>query len=166
MSRADYFRKKPLNDVLYTTLEVYHPDVGVKRVVTMQQAAKSLALESNAPRNPSESVTFEPVGFVAPQPEIGEDGDVSLSIAIQDGAKELRDWLRGITDAGRLTPIQLIWRQHLASGTAPEVVLRFQLAGRKSRGATLAFRAEQVNPAVRQWLRVYKEDDFPGLRQR
>lgn len=161
-TRKRFFQVAPLDQQNYTTLEFYHPDIGVKRYVLNQMKPKSLQLEAGAPRDAGAVVSFDPINGVAPEPEQGEFG-ASLEVNMGSVGLQIKQEMNKITDVGRRTPAELIWRQHLSGLTSPEPVFYFQIetVAKKSRFAGI--KAQQVNTASRNVSRRYKADEFIGL---
>ena len=162
MQLGQYFREKPANVVLYTTIEFYHPDFGVLRYVFNQYSPLIATLENTAPRNASMAVTFEPIAGQAPDPEQGQFGasvDVQLGIA---GA-QLKEKMNAITDIGRRAPIEAIWRRFVSDDlTAPAAVFNMQVASVNLSGRQGAILLQQYSPQQRSTWRMYKDDEFPG----
>lgn len=164
-TRIQFFNSKPADQVLYTTLEIYHIDIGVLRYVTGQQFDKTFTLETDAPRNANETVTFEAVAFDAPEPEQGEDGEVSLDIQLGAVGIDVKSKIKMITDAGWESPLEIVYRQHLSGETYPALVLEFEAETLTLQDLSAAIRAQQVNQAARDVAEIYTTDRFPGLSQ-
>ena len=111
-TRIQFFNSKPADQVLYTTIGLFHTDIGVLRYVTGQQFDKEFTLETDAPRNADELVTFEAVAFDAPEPEQGETGEVQLDIQLGAVGIDVKSKIKMITDAGWEQPLEVIYRQH------------------------------------------------------
>lgn len=161
-TRTQFFQQKPANQKLYTTLEIYHPDQTLLRYVAGEYAAVSFTLESDAPRNPSQVVSFEPVAFEAPEPEQGQFG-ASLDVQLGLAGLEVKEYLNSLTDTGRRTPIEIIRRQHLDGVTEPFGIYRFEVSAIALKARQAAIQAEQVNAGGRDVSRRYKTDEFIGL---
>ena len=164
-TRIRFFNTKPVDQVLYTTIELYHPDIGVLRYVTGQQFDKQFTLEADAPRNPGELVTFQAVAFDAPEPEQGEDGEVSLDIQFGAVGIDVKPKIKQITDPGWQQPLEIIWRQFLSDITGPQVVLEFEAETLTLQDLSAGIRAQQVNQSARDVAELYTTDRFPGLAQ-
>lgn len=159
---GQYFREKPANVVPYTTLEFYHPDFGTLRYVFNQYSALTATLESGAPRDASAAVTFEPIGGHAADPEQGQFG-ASVEVQLGLAGAELKEKMNAITDTGRLTPIEGIWRRYLSDDlSTPAAVFYMQVASVNMKGRQGAIMLQQRSPMQRSTWRVYKDDEFPG----
>lgn len=158
----EFWATKPADQAWYTTLEVYNANAGLRRFVAGQQSAQTFTLEANAPRNAGESVSFEPVGFRAPQPEQGDDG---MTLDIQLGAIgfEAKPYIKDVIGSWPPT-IEIVWRQHLSGVTDPVQWFYFEAADLSLESISVGIRAEQVNQAARDVSRIYKGDEFQGLR--
>ena len=162
MQLGQYFREKPANVVPYTTIEFYHPDFGVLRYVFNQYSPLTATLESGAPRNASTAVVFEPIAGQAPDPEQGQYG-ASVEVQLGIAGAELKEKMSAITDAGRRTPIEGIWRRFLSDDlTTPSAVFYMQVASVNLSGRQGAILLQQRSPMQRSTWRVYKDDEFPG----
>lgn len=160
--RKRFFQVAPLDQEIYTTLELYHPDIGVKRYVLNQLKPKLLQLEAGAPINAGEVVEFQAVNGVAPEPEQGEFG-ASLEVNFGSVGLQFKQEMNNITDVGRRTPAQLTWRQHLSGVATPDPVFYFQVETAAKKSRFVGIKAQQVNTASRNVSRRYKADEFIGL---
>lgn len=116
----EFWTTKPADQVEYTTLEIYNATAGLRRFVTQQAYALDFQLESGAPRNAGEVVTFDPVGFSAPEPEQGEDG-MALDINLGAIGFEAKKYLKDVFSAWPPT-IEIVWRRYLSGVTEPFVL--------------------------------------------
>ena len=161
-NRTRFFQTKPLDQVLYTTLEFYNPNAGLRRFVASQVLPKEFTLEADAPRNASAIVEFEPVSMEAPEPEIGEDG-AELDINLGAVGLEGYEYLNAVMSAWPPT-IDIVWRQYLSGVTQPVGVLYLQAEAPSINLQSLTMRASQVNPRGRSVALIAKEDKYLGLR--
>lgn len=161
-TRKRFFQIAPLDQQIYTSIEVYNADIGLKRWVINQVKPKSFQLEATAPRNAGETVEFIGIGGVAPEPEQGEFG-ASLELNLGAVGQHVNRELRKYTDAGRRSPTEVIWRQHLSGVALPSVYFYFQLEKAIIKGRNFGLVARQVNTASRNISRRYKADEFIGL---
>lgn len=159
---GQYFREKPANVIIYTTLEFYHPDFGTLRYVLNQYSAVSLTLEAGAPRNASATVSFEPLAAQASDPEQGQFG-ASIDIQLGLSGLQLKEKMNSITDIGRRQPIEVVWRRYVSDNTtAPAALYYMQAASVNTRGRQGAIVAQQRSAQDRSPWRRYKDDEFPG----
>lgn len=162
-NREQFFTTKPADQVEYTTLEIYNANAGMLRFVTGQTFSKDFTLESEAPRNAGEVVTFDPYQFAAPEPEQGTDGEVSLDIQLGTVGVQAKQYMRDVS-ASWPPIIDIVWRKHLSGVTDPVFVLYFQAETVGLQNIDAAISARQVNQAARDVSRKYN-DDFPGLQE-
>lgn len=159
---GQFYREKPANVVIYTTLEFYHPDFGTLRYVLNQYSSVTLTLEAGAPRNASTSVSFEPLAAQASDPEQGRFG-ASIDIQLGLAGVELKEKMNSITEAGKRKPVEVIWRRYTSDvTTAPAAFFYMQAASINLRGRQGAISAQQKSAQDRSPWRVYKDDEFPG----
>ena len=158
----EFFVQKPANQTIYTTLEFYHPVAGLFRFVSNQNFAKSFQLEAGAPRNAGQMVSFDPVGFEAPQPEIGEDGETSLDLQLGAIGFEAKPFIDTVMTSWP-PKIEVVWRQHLSEDTNPVNVLYFEGDAWALDVINLGVQCGQVNFAARDISVIYTPDIFKGL---
>lgn len=158
----EFFTQKPANQILYTTLEVYHPVAGLRRFVANQQLPKSFQLEAGAPRNAGDAVEFEPMNLEAPQPEIGEDGETSLDVQLGAIGFEAKPYIDAVMNSWP-PKLEVVWRQHLSGITNPVNVLYFEGDAWALDMINLGFQCGQINFAARDISVIYTPDIFKGL---
>lgn len=155
MNRQRYFRTKPANVVLYETLQLYHPDLGWFRYVTGQQEPKAFGVDGI-------DEVFEPFGFVAGEPEQGEEGEVVMNIQlgavgafITEKVKRISNWR---------APLTVKWAQYLSTDhSTPVISIDMEAHTLTLEDRVAAIRAGQVNFAAYDVAVTYKTDVFPGL---
>lgn len=147
--------------IAYETIELYRPDVGVLRYVTRQQSAKSFTLGADSPRNPSQTVEFQPFGFRVQRPAQNNDPVVKVDVQLGRVGTELKQKLKAIPLGGLMNPAELIFRVFYDSEES--MMLPLQIATITFEDTSAVIRAEQENPTFRDLSRRYLADDFPGL---
>lgn len=160
---AQWRNRKPKNVALLTTIEIYHPLTGVHRLFNGFKD-KALTLESGAPRNASQTVTFRAVAFNAPKPSQQDEPRISIPISIARVGSELKTELKKIRDFGVFDPIEIVWRQYLSSNTSAPVeayYLYAQSIAVSASGVTIT--ASDENPLAKRVARIATTGDFPGL---
>ena len=162
-TRAQFFSRKPSSQIIYTTIELYNPTQGVRRFVTGQQLPKSFQLEPEAPRDAGQVVEFDAVGFDAPEPEVGEDGLVSMDIQLGAIGFEAKRYMDGVRAAWPPV-IYVVWRQYLQGVDAPQSVLYMQSEAPVIDVINVALQCSQVNLATRGPTETYDPDVFKGLQ--
>lgn len=161
-ARDDFFRKLDGSQSIYTTLEFYNSGFGVKRYITGQQADKALRLEADAPRNPDTVVTFTAAPFEAPEPIVGEQGDVALNARIYGAGLFIEEALRERVEE---ESIEMIWRQYLGNETYPVFVLVFEVNDVTTEEIMSIIKGETINTSGLDVSERYTTDRFPGLRR-
>lgn len=159
----EFWVTKPSDQARYTTLEFHNDIAGTRRFVTMQSSAKFFQLESDAPRNAGQVVTFDPIPFEAPEPEQGDEGEVSLDITLGGVGFEVKSYLKQCF-SGWPPKVEVIWRRHLEGIAEPPVVFQFQSKDSSIQLVNAQIQCRQVNYGARGIGRTYKYDDFLGLR--
>lgn len=158
----EFFAQKPDSQRLYTTLEIYHPVAGLKRFVTSELWEKYFQLEAGAPRNAGQVVEFDPVGFLAPEPEIGEDGETSLDVQLGAIGFEAKPYIDAVMNSWP-PKLEVVWRQHLSGVISPVNVLYFEGDAWALDMINLGFQCGQINFAARDISVIYTPDIFKGL---
>ena len=156
----EWLTQKKLS-VAYETIEIYHVDIGVKRFVRNQQFEKNFTLPSDAPRNASESVEFDPVGFVLQRPEQGDQPVVSMNVQLGAVGSDIKRLLKQIPIDGFMNQAELIYRVFLDGDQVQYLPL--QISTISITTDNVVINAEQSNPTFRNISRRYTYGDFPGL---
>lgn len=162
MQLGQYFREKPASVVPYTTIELYHDDLGTLRYVFNQYSGLTATLEASAPRNASQAVAFEPIAGAAPEPEQSEYG-ASIEVQLGLAGAQIKEKMNSISIAGRRKPISVVWRRYFSDDlSVPASVFYMQAStlGLKGRQGVLV--ASQRSAQARSPWRRYKDDEFPG----
>lgn len=147
--------------IAFDTIELYHPDIGTLRYVTRQQSSKQFTLEADAPRNPSEIVTFEPLGFRVQRPAQNNEPVVKLDVQLGRVGTDLKPKLKQIQLGGFMNQAELIYRVFYDG--EPQLILPLEIATITLEDSNAVIRAEQENPTFRDLSRRYLAADFPGL---
>ena len=151
--------------IRYETFEIYHPAVGVHRRVKGQFYDKQFMLESTAPRNAGEIVTFEPAAFETQHPDISEDSVLTMTTQMGNIGSMIKGYLKQIKSYDNLYPnttaTEYIYREFI-NGVPSKIYL--WVSNFNITGDTVAFVASDDNPNAINVAEVYKAQNFPGLR--
>lgn len=150
--------------IRYETFEIYHPAVGVHRRVKGQFYDKQFMLESTAPRNAGEIVTFEPAAFETQHPDISEDSVLTMTTQMGNIGSMIKGYLKQIKAYDNLYPnttaTEYIYREFI-NGVPSKIYL--WVSNFNITGDTVAFVASDDNPNAISVAEVYKAQNFPGL---
>ena len=98
-TRREFFTQK-IRRRYYQTIEFYHPTVGTRRYVRRSQDPLSFTLESDAPRNASQSVEFTGAAFEYVLPE--QNGStITAEVQLGRVGTEVKSILKQIKGANR-----------------------------------------------------------------
>jgi hypothetical protein len=158
----------PSDVAVLETVEIYHPDwASIVRLVR-DKANLTATLESYAPNNPSESVTFSAMDFTIAQPRLGE-GRQELELTV-DNASLLLVPLLESHDLASLDEARVIYRPYLSTDlTGPHMnpVLSLSVLSVSANMQTVTMRCGYADFANLRFPRkVYTVDEFPGLAPR
>lgn len=170
MASSDEYKKfvnsAPEAQREYRTIELYHPDFSSTLRFVKDFQDISLTLEATAPRNPSTSVLFTAIAMELTEP--GENGQVEQVLSVGLGAvgNEVNDQLNQITEAGSLTPVELIYRKFYSGDlSSPVVVLSLSIADVSFKSYdNVSFTGEDVDFATKRAGELYTIERFPGLK--
>lgn len=163
-TRQQFFTQKQRKR-LYKTLEIFHPDIGVTRLVSGRIDPKDFTLESGAPRNAGQTVTFTGGSFEWSQPDQNESY-VQTDIQLGRIASQIKQQLKLIRGQGRAKPADVVLREYIAGEeSAPAYALRLFVSTITLTQEGAVIRAAQDNPADLPVHRLFTPDDFPGLAE-
>lgn len=109
----------PNSEVVYHTLEIYHPSFATPIRVVRDFVDISAKLESTAPRDASTYQTFIGYAFDIMPPEVSSTGVPQLQITIDNVSRDIMAGLEAAVTTS--TPITVIYRMYLASDlTGPQ----------------------------------------------
>ena len=109
----------PSSEVLYHTLEIWHPNFTQPIRVVRDYADLTATLESSAPRNPSASVLFVGFAFDLVPPEVNHTGVPQCVIEIDNVSREIVANIELAMTS--VEPITVIYRAFLSSDlTGPQ----------------------------------------------
>lgn len=161
-NERQFWTQKPASQAKYVTLEIFNANAGLKRIIANQQQDKQLTLESDAPRNAGELVTFQAVSLNAEEPKQGDGGALLNSVfgAIGiEGKKFVRDAFSSWPPT-----IDVIWRMYISGITEPVKKYRLQAKSVSIESFSVSIESEQVNRSTQSIARIYRTAEFPGLR--
>lgn len=148
------------------TLEIYHPDIGVFRLCT-PYSDKTLAIESDAPRNAGESVVFTATALEIREPNEGTGSSVAMYNANFPAAgTDISKLLDSIADT--LTPVEFIYRKYISSDLSEPAIDPVH-----AYVSNVVFNSRQDvtingttdNGAIRRTGEIYTLDKFPTLKK-
>ena len=156
----------PTDEVIYHTLELYHPAFTDAIRVVRDREALDGRIEAGAARNPGEIVTFVAYAFDVVPPEQTSHGVPECVIEIDNASAEISEQMdRAATSS---EPVELIYRAY-CSDTAtlgpendPPLTMQFTAASAR----TLRIRGTAGFPDLlnRQFPALfYTLEKFPGL---
>lgn len=155
----------PADDVVYQTLELWHPDFSVPVRVVHNPSDVDATIEATAPRNPSATVTFTAFAFRFVRPEIGPNGSPQCTIEIDNVSRDLVAAIE--SSMGSRDPITILYREYLASDLSTpqnnppiELTVRTITVDVFTVRATAGF-ADLTNRRFPR--KEYTADRFPGL---
>lgn len=163
MTRRQFFAQKK-RILRYSTVEIYHPSIGVKRYVRRKKAPIELILEATAPRDAGEIVEFTGANFNYVLPEQSES-TVTAEIQFGQVGRLFKQELKNIRGASRAEVGEVIIREWVKGELEPDFVLRLFIRsiGVQPNGAAIL--ASQEDPSGRGVSRIYTTTDFEGLRE-
>lgn len=164
MSRiSDYRNKKPKNVIKFVTVEMYHPDVGTLRYVSGQYADKTFTLESGAPRNAGEAVTFQAASFQYSSPSQDSEPSSSASMSFQRVGSGIKSAIKKMQGFAAFTPVEFVWREFLSDDTSePVIVYYLYVSSITPTRDSVTIEASDVNPLTQSISRIVTPNDFPG----
>lgn len=169
MALEDDYRKflasAPVADREIRTIELYHSQFPSVLRFVADYVDNSLTLESGAPRNASEIVSFQAIAMQIVEPAEGVDSDQKLSIAIGATSNEVENQIKNITDEGYLENIEAIYRKYYSKDTSEPVVVMYLSVDELSfEGySSVKFTADDVDFDSKSSGEIYTTTRFPGL---
>lgn len=155
----------PNNLIVYDTLEFRHPEWAAPIRVVRDFANLVATLESDAPLNPGESVTFTGFAFDMARPEINPDSAPEVSITIDNVSLEIEDAL--LQTVTSVYPIEVTYRPYLSSNllmpamNPPMTLVLQQVQASSSRITATARLGDFANKKFPS--QEYTARRFPGL---
>ncbi len=171
MAAIDEYKKfaasLPESQREYRTIELYHPDFASVLRFVSDEADRSLTLEATAPRNPSTAVNFVAISMRIIEP--AESGQIEQMLTVNMGGVggEVNAQLDSLTESGRLTPVDLIYRKFYSGdgGAEPVIVIKLSVSDISMKGyRNVSFIAEDVDFATKRAGELYLIERFSGLR--
>lgn len=162
---------KPEAQREFRTLEIYHPSkTEVIRIV--QDYNEYIGwLETTAPRNAGELVTFLPFAGDIVEPTESNDAEQSISVNIADINSEIPKYLDSFDGFDWLEPIQVIYRKYWSGDNSqPATPPAYLFATTPSYDSTnseapisTTFVASDVDLSQKRAGIIYTVRQFPGL---
>lgn len=152
----------------YRTIEISHPQLDqVYRFVSNYKDLQA-TLESDAPRNPSELVTFRGVTLAITEPAERHDSEQALVVDFGNVDGTIHNILDQISGSGFFTQVDIVYRKYYSGDlTQPAVSPLYLFASKVSfeGPTTVSFTAEDTDLSQKRSGIIYTVEDFPGLRE-
>jgi len=110
---AEAYATAPTEAVILHTLEFRHPDFVAPIRVVQDHAALAATLESDAPLNPAEEVSFQAFSFDVQLPDASADRMPEMVIGIDNVDQQIEDAIE--TAAGSSDKIEVTYRPYLST---------------------------------------------------
>lgn len=152
----------------YRTIEVSHPQLDQTSRFVVNHVDVDLTLESTAPRNAGETVTFRGVTMSITEPAERQDSEQVLGITFGNVDGTIHDIIDQITGSGFFQQIEIIYRKYYSGDlTVPAVSpLRLFASNVGFNGPTdVSFTAEDVDLSQKRSGLNYIIEQFPGLKE-
>ena len=151
--------------IRFETVEIYHEAIGTLRYVLKQFTDKNFTLESDAPRNPSETVSFTAIAGVLADEE-QSSLEVERVLNLGRVGTEIKQKLKLINNAERYKSAQMIVRYYIQGETTepsnvPEIYYIDEIGINKEDVYIKATDAILFNSRIST---VYREDQLTGMR--
>jgi hypothetical protein len=151
--------------IRFKTVEIYHESLGVLRYVLNQFNDKEFTLEADAPRNPSETVTFSALsGELSDESQTGLV--VNRSLSLGRVGTEIKQKLKLITNTDRYKSAQMIVRYYIkgeesAPSNVPELYYISKIDINEGNVTITSSDELSFNSRI---SRVYREDELTGMQ--
>lgn len=159
------YASAPVSAVVLHTLEIRHPDISPPIRVVRDHADFTATLESDAPANPGESVTFTALAFEFTLPEVSKATSPEIEISLDNVSGVLMGYLD--TAAQSASMIEITYRPYLSTDTSgPQMDPPLTLVVRKVTADVFRVRAMAgfADLSNRKFPnQVYDTAVFPGL---
>lgn len=160
----NFYRHAPETVRMIRTVEIYHPDIGIHRYCE-PYSNKTLTLESTAPRDASQAVTFTAVQLELNEPAEGLNKTSSFTASFPMAGTQISEIMDQIDDY--LTPIEFIYRKYVSTdltepGQTPSYSFVSAIAFDGDSNVTLT--AATDNAAVRRTGAIYTLEKYPSLK--
>ena len=152
----------------YRTIEIFHPQLSQVYRFVSNSVDVSLTLESDAPRNPGETVVFEQASLGIVEPAEREDSEQTLGVKFGTVDGRLPAIVDQITGTGFFTPVQIVYRKYFSGDlTQPAVPpLLLSAANLDFDGPTsVELTAEDADLSQKRSGRLYRLEVFAGLAE-
>ena len=163
---AEAYASAPVGQVVWETLEIWHPVFTMPIRVVRDRVALDARIEAGAARNAGEVVTFAPYPFDIVPPDMQAASVPQAQIAIDNITREIGRQLDAAIVAGQTTVV--LWRSYLSGHQmdGPEHVPPIQM---EVKTVTTAVARVQMTVGFRDLLNQafpaidYDTETFPGL---
>ncbi|MCK5614627.1 DUF1833 family protein [Candidatus Pacearchaeota archaeon] len=149
----------------FRTIEIFHPDFSEILRFVEDQVDRQLTLNTDAPRNAGELVTFTSISMKVTEPKENRDADQVLTVNLGAVGNEVEDQIDLITPDGFLTQIEVIYRKYYSGDIGQPVVTLSLSAGTLSFNNydSVSFSAEDTDFVNKSSGETYDLNRFPGL---
>lgn len=159
------YASAPTNSVILHTLEFRHPSFTTPLRVVNDHADLSACLESDAPVNAGQYVTFSRYAFSFSMPEVGVSGLPEITVSIDLVSRDILGYLDSAAQSSE--NIQLTYRPYLSNDlSAPQMTppITLTVIGVECDVFQARCKASYGDFVNRRWpFQVYDTDRFPGL---
>lgn len=160
----NFYKYSPETVHTIKTVEVYHPDIGVHRYCE-PYSDQQLTLESTAPRNASQVVTFTAVTLEISEPTEGSNKTSAYTASFAMAGTLISEIMDQVDDY--LTPIEFIYRKYVSTDltepgqpAAYSYVSAVAFDGESNVTVTAAI----DNGSVRRTGAIYTLEKYPSLK--
>lgn len=163
-SERRFFTTKP-RQIYFETVEIYHPQIGTLRFVARQYFDKIMTLESTAPRNPNQAVTFKPASMEISPLDQSDNPVAGMAVQLGRVGQQVKDQLKKISGTGWFDQMEFIYRAYDGSDLSAPINVPPVLfvSGINMDSDSVSITAEDDNPMGVSVARKYLAQDFPGL---
>ncbi len=160
---AKYRNEKPVEPIVWPTIEIYNETTGVFRFVR-DYADKTFTIESGADRNAGEAVDFKAIGFSAPSPSQGSEPSVTINVTLQRVGSEMKAQLKKLRGFLSFNPAYFVWREYISTDTsAPVSVYYLYVKSISMDSGAITIVASDENPLAQPVSSIATVGRFPAL---
>lgn len=153
------------------TIEIYHPSNGEIIRLVQDLNEYQAYLESTAPRNPSELVTFSPFAGEIVDSQYSNEAEQAITINIADLNSDVQAYLDTLDGIDWFTPIEVVYRKYWSGDNShPAIPAQYLFATSPSFETSdgdipilTTFVASDVDLSQKRAGILYDTRSFPGL---
>lgn len=150
----------------FRTIEIHHPNLSQVYRFVQDSSDLVAGLESTAPRNPGETVTFEAAYIEIVEPAESTDTEQNLQVNIGTLDDKMHSIIDQISGTGFLTEVDLVYRKYYSGDVSEPIINPLYLFVNQPSfdGLTAAsFDATDTDLSLKRAGRIYTLEDYPGL---